>query len=292
MELVRWSQPERRIPTDDVDDFYESPLGEPCLFHFTTSQLRLDPHGGAFSLKIVIDGAEDYLFARRRLRLRPGQLLFVPAGRRYGSEIGSRTESLSLFVPDAAAADLWRAGQDAHEALIDATPADVSPAPAPIAWRADGGAPDAVLSLRRALAAGTTEGARSAAHSLLLEAVRSWRRAAPLHALTGPRGAATRDELTARVMRARDQILDLEGVGCDLDRLATTACLSRYHFLRVFKEAFGCTPGRYAGWVRIECAQAALEAGTPAPQVARTFGYSRPGSLRRARRRMLAVTDS
>jgi AraC family transcriptional regulator len=290
LRIVSWSQAERRIAADEASDFYDSRLVEPWLFHFTTSRLRLEPHGGAFSLKLVLRGAEDYDFGRRRVRLRPGQLMFAGSGRAYGSEIGTPTESLSLFLPDDEAARLWHDSSAPHERVIDAPAQGPAPTPPPIAWRAHDGARQALADLRHTLGWDDRAATELAAETLLAEAARGWRRAAPVDALTGPRRAATREELLARAMRARDLIEDLGGVGCDLDRLAAAACLSRYHFLRVFREAYGCTPGHFARRTRLARAQAALAAGTAPALVARDHGYSRPGSLRRAGRRMLAVT--
>lgn len=292
LRIVSWSQAERRMDADEVSDFYDSRLVEPWLFHFTTSRLKLEPHGGAFSLKLVLRGAEDYSFGRRRVRLTPGQMLFAAAGRAYGSAIDAPTESLSLFLPDGEAASLWHDGGAPHERAIDAPAPAGAPEPPPIAWRGGDRAQAVLSELRAALGASDRAGAGLAAAALLAEAVRGWRRAAPLHALTGPSRAATREELLARVMRARDLIEDLGGVGCDLDRLAGAACLSRYHFLRVFREAYGCTPGHYSRRVRLARASLALDAGAAPQMIARDLGYSRSASLQRARRRMLAVTVS
>lgn len=44
----------------------------------------------------------------------------------------------------------------------------------------------------------------------------------------------------------------------DLDAVAATAGYSRYHFVRLFKEAYGETPGQYLSRRRIERAQELL----------------------------------
>jgi AraC-like DNA-binding protein len=281
LRFVSWSQAERRIAGEEASDFFDRPLAEPWLFHFTTSRLKVDPHAGAFSLKVVLSGEECYAFGKRAVRLRPGQLLFTAADRVYASEVAIPTESLSIFLPDAAASAFWTESRREHDDLIDVASADIPAAVPSVSWQAGAAAMRQLARLRQALAKPGEDG-ESAMLGLLFEAGSSWRRGAPLRDLTGPRRAATREELQQRVMRARDLIFDLGGVGCRLDLLAEEACLSRFHFLRVFSEAFGRTPGDFARTVRLARAAAALRSGEAAPEAARAAGYSRAGALRRA----------
>lgn len=286
MRIVSWSRNERRIAGEEASDFFDRPLTEPWLFHFTTSHLRVDRHAGAFSLKLILAGEEGYGFGRRSVRLRPGRLLFAAAGREYDSDIGSPSESLSIFLPDAQAAAYWTECRGDHDRLIDASPDEAPASPPAVAWRGGVAVARQTERLRRALAEG--DDAAEVAFDLLLAAGRTWHRPAPLRSLGGPGGAAVREELLQRVMRARDLILDRGGIGCRLDLLADAACLSRFHFLRAFSEAFGRTPGEVARAVRIERAAAVLETGRGAAEAAKLAGYSRASSLRRAQSRSAA----
>jgi len=45
----------------------------------------------------------------------------------------------------------------------------------------------------------------------------------------------------------------------DLDAMARAACFSKYHFLRLFRQAYGETPGRYRSRIRLERARELLE---------------------------------
>jgi AraC-like DNA-binding protein len=61
-----------------------------------------------------------------------------------------------------------------------------------------------------------------------------------------------------RLFRVLDYIeANLEG-DLSLDRMASIACLSRYHFARVFKQAVGHSPHRYITARRLERAKALL----------------------------------
>ena len=281
MRVVQWSAPERTIDESEAGDFYDRPLAEPWLFHFSTRKLRLDPHAGPFSLKIVVRGRERYRFGSRQVCLRPGQLLFSAADRTYSSDITAWSECISLFLPRAVAAEAWSDSVGAHEAIIDGLADRGAEWPVPVAFAAPSSVRGLMPQMLEALGRGGD--CKDVALELVSCAARQWRRTAPVRSLTGPRRIATREELIGRVIRARDMIDDLQGVGCELASLADEACLSKFHFLRVFKEAFGMTPGQYARRVRVRRALEMEVRGSSIARAARLAGYSRSSSLKRAR---------
>src|SRR5262249_37174961 len=64
-----------------------------------------------------------------------------------------------------------------------------------------------------------------------------------------------------RLFRVLDYVeANLEG-DLTLDRMASIACLSRYHFARAFKQAVGQSPHRYVSAKRLERAKALLTRG-------------------------------
>ena len=71
----------------------------------------------------------------------------------------------------------------------------------------------------------------------------------------------------------------------DLDDLAGAACLSRYHFLRVFSELVGETPVAYARRRRLEDGERLLRHGEDPAVVARQLGYKNVRNFRRALQR-------
>ncbi len=287
MQVIQWSQPERRIPPADAEAFFRRPLDRPVLFNFATSRLEMAPHAGAFSLKLVLKGRETYGFGRRQVTLAPGELMLVPEGCEYSSLITAPAESLSVFLPTAEAAGLWRQGTADHAVLLDDDgPALPSrPDPLPLARTAGPAARRLMGRLTAALRAQDVAGTEEAAKGLLVEAARRWR-GLDLHAaLPAVRRAAAREELIGRVLRARDMIEDLRGVDCRIEALAAAARLSPYHFLRTFKEVLGATPGGYARRVRLRHARELERLGLAAAQVARATGYGSSASLRRAVRR-------
>jgi AraC-like DNA-binding protein len=88
------------------------------------------------------------------------------------------------------------------------------------------------------------------------------------------------DEVTLlRLLRARDAIHVRYSEPLQLAALAREAALSPFHFLRLFRDAFGETPHRYLTRVRIEKAKALLVSGEPVTEVCLDVGFSSLGSF-------------
>jgi AraC-like DNA-binding protein len=64
-----------------------------------------------------------------------------------------------------------------------------------------------------------------------------------------------------RLCRARAFIDDCYHEPLDLDRISREACISRYHFLRLFRDVFDRTPHQYLTERRIQKAKELLTAG-------------------------------
>ena len=86
-----------------------------------------------------------------------------------------------------------------------------------------------------------------------------------------------------RLFRVLDYIEEnLEGE-LTLDRIASIACLSRYHFARAFKQAVGHSPHRYVSARRLERAKALLiEDDRPLVDIALALRFSSQANFTRA----------
>ncbi len=71
---------------------------------------------------------------------------------------------------------------------------------------------------------------------------------------------ATDVETLERLARARDFIDHCYDHPLNLDQISEKACFSRYHFLRLFRQAFNITPHQYLIERRIEKAKELLRA--------------------------------
>jgi AraC-like DNA-binding protein len=83
-----------------------------------------------------------------------------------------------------------------------------------------------------------------------------------------------------RLMRARTFIDERYDQPLDLEQISGEACLSRYHFLRLFRRAFNKTPHQYLTQRRIEKAKELLSSsGLTVTDVCFEVGFESLGSF-------------
>jgi AraC family transcriptional regulator len=296
MIVTRWKQGERALASREVDGYFEEVRDRIVLFAFETVRLTVGRHTGNCSVKFVTRGRERYeIGGSRQAVLEPGRLLLVNAGQDYASAVeGVETRAVSFFLPDAEVRAALAALAARHRRLLD-TPSLEGPCPEvrQVPFRTSAEATAARRALCDALSPADVDRdvVRERVHLLTLHALADNLGLARPCALSSVRRPSTRDELVARVLRARERIEDLHGRGIRLDDLADTACLSRYHFLRVFADVFGETPMACARRVRIARAAERLRGGQDAGLVARSAGYSSASALRRAVAAQQRVSD-
>jgi AraC-like DNA-binding protein len=87
-------------------------------------------------------------------------------------------------------------------------------------------------------------------------------------------------DLHARLCRARSFIDECYDLPLDLNEMSKQACLSRYHFLRLFRDAFATTPHQYLIHRRIEKAKELLRSrGLSVTDVCFEVGFQSLGSF-------------
>ncbi|WP_298740634.1 AraC family transcriptional regulator [uncultured Chitinophaga sp.] len=93
---------------------------------------------------------------------------------------------------------------------------------------------------------------------------------------------ATRIELYKRLSRAMDVLRSGFCGTVSLDLLAAEACLSKYHFLRLFRQAYGLSPYQYMQELRIEKAKELLaHSAVPIAAIADLLGFDNSQSFSR-----------
>jgi transcriptional regulator GlxA family with amidase domain len=119
----------------------------------------------------------------------------------------------------------------------------------------------------------------------VVRAVAAWQARQPIAEQLDQVRAGTRRELARRIGWAVDYMLADLGRELNLTELASAARLSRYHFLRVFKQVHRVTPVAYLRRQRLERAIALLESTDLAVgEVAARVGLSRLALWRGMRR--------
>lgn len=259
----------------------------PALFDARQGPAELPAHGGPLSIKMVADGATDYVFGQRRYRVVPGEMLVVAAGHVYATRIERTAHIVTAYLPGAYVADA---------AAVIATPDDIPQGQAlaidfaphrridvsGLRHRLERLARIEDDELRReglALVAG-------AAAAFALDAMRATGR-------IGASKSAVRQELFRRVCLVRDRIHAAPHLVATLDALAAHAALSPFHLLRVFSAAFGETPAQMRRRLCLERAEALLAAGTLLiGEIAFKTGYENPSAFSRAFRRHAGRTPA
>jgi AraC family transcriptional regulator len=94
--------------------------------------------------------------------------------------------------------------------------------------------------------------------------------------------SSTRQELYKRLSFSLDWLHTQEGSEIDLDSMASAACLSKYHFLRLFKQAYGLSPYQYWQNLRLEKGEHLLRhTRLPVNQIALDLGFENAASFSR-----------
>jgi AraC-like DNA-binding protein len=75
-----------------------------------------------------------------------------------------------------------------------------------------------------------------------------------------------------------------------IDDLSQVANISKYHFIRMFRNQFGLTPHKYILNLKVNKARTFLETGTPPSEVAQEFGFFDVSHLNRHFKRSFGIT--
>ncbi|KAA3643496.1 MAG: AraC family transcriptional regulator [Chloroflexi bacterium] len=94
----------------------------------------------------------------------------------------------------------------------------------------------------------------------------------------------------AAVRKARQYIEENYAESISLSKLADHVNLSRYYFLRVFRDEVGMPPHTYLDTLRIQKAQAFIAQGRPLAQVAQDVGFSSQSHFTQRFKQTLGVT--
>ena len=107
--------------------------------------------------------------------------------------------------------------------------------------------------------------------------------------------AATREELARRVERSTQMILETyRDPKLSLDQMSKAACVSRFHFIRIFKDTKGVTPMQYLSATRMEAAMRLLQTckKMSISEIAETVGYIDRAAFARAFKRRYKIAPS
>lgn len=85
---------------------------------------------------------------------------------------------------------------------------------------------------------------------------------------------STKTDLFKKICKAKEFIDSYYTAPLTLEKISSEACLSRYHFLRLFKQVFGETPYQYISGIRIRKAVSLLSSGNmPVTRICNEVGF-------------------
>jgi transcriptional regulator GlxA family with amidase domain len=100
-------------------------------------------------------------------------------------------------------------------------------------------------------------------------------------------------DMLVHLRRAKDHADRSFAQPLSLDEMATVACMSKYHFLRLFRATYGVTPMAYVSERRIERAQDLLRAtNLTVTEVCFAVGFSSLGSFSSRFRELVGESPS
>jgi AraC family transcriptional regulator len=244
--------------------------------------------GGALSVKSVISGAATWTTGAGRFELVPGSVLILEDGEEYEITIEALqpVETFCLFFRRGFVEDAWRAEGTGSAELLDRPPETAVAFPEKLHF----GAP-----LGRALQGACARMRRGdeleeSFYATALALVRAHREYSSRVARVPALRASTREELARRLDSATSLLHASLDRSVTIEEAARAACLSPFHFHRLFTAMHGTTPHRYLRRLRLERARAMLRAGWPVAEVLVACGFASAGSFAALFRRTFGVT--
>jgi len=214
---------------------------------------------GPLSIKTVVRGSAMWQTREAERLVDSGGYLVLNAGRAYSLTVDAQetVETFCLFFRNGSVEDVLRVESSDPAQLLDAPFAGAQASSngngeARVEFFETLHQHDRVVSPHiRAMYARVKEGKATqawledqffaVAKALQSVRVNSYRQARRIPA----KKLSTKIELYRRLLRGRDYLDSFSGGETRLDKVASEACLSPYHFHRLFREVFGETPNKY-----------------------------------------------
>ena len=252
---------------------------------------------GALSIKAVLSGSVIWETDVRKYVVRENSYLVINQGQPYSFMIDSATPTTthSIFFQHGFVEEIHRVLTQPDSALLDSP--DTSLRSSVTFRQRLEPEPSGVLAALRVLHDAKAHGQTlqtaaeeqyfRIARTLLREFQHAEEAASRIFAVS----ASTREELMRRVFRGRDFLLSQMDESVSIADAARAACMSRYHFFRVFRAAFRVTPHQFLTSQRLARARVLLRAGKhTVTDACLDSGFKSPASFSSLFRRHFGVS--
>jgi AraC family transcriptional regulator len=206
----------------------------------------------------------------------------------YTLSIPNEAETFNIHVGEKTGGEIWYEATHAHDFLLD-YPFEISTSPElhnRIHWR---DVKFNSITQQLAVVDGESEEQELLGELIFLlleEKIRSAKKSANLQATK----STTREEITRRLHLATDLIYAHFDKHLSLDDLSQVSCLSKYHFIRLFKAFFHESPHQFITRIRLERSVSYLKtSGYGVKEISQKVGIENASSFSRLFRNHFGV---
>ncbi len=267
-----------------------------CVILAQAKRAEYSRYQQAFSIKMASGGSEEYFVERRRVAVDDDSYLVLNEGRIYGSSIAARVpiESFCVFFRPGLMAEVGAALPLREGAILEPLPHAAAAVELSEHLRL---LDTTVAPVLRFIRWGVLQGASGdewLEDQFTLLAERVWlthSKALAAASAFAQLRAATRREILRRLHLGADFLLSNYRRDVRVAEAAAAAAMSRFHFSRMFREAFACTPQEYLRRKRVAVAQRLLrQSARSVDEVADHVGLGTRSALFRAMRAVAGTT--
>ncbi len=233
------------------DRFYRTWGRESAIIAASTNSVEYPNYRQLLSIKAAAGGDEEYFIDGRRIAVGDDTFLILNANRTYASRVQARNPvlSFSIFFRPGLLEDVLRAGTESAASRLE-SPSESRTLGFEFAERLHTHERAVTPVLRHIydnVAGGLTNQLwyEEQLHFLLQRMVRLHRRERAREAELSAARPATRKEIFRRLGLGVTFMHSNYRESLDLDAIASASFLSRFHFLRTFKEVYRITPSVY-----------------------------------------------
>jgi AraC-like DNA-binding protein len=268
---------------------------ENCITYLRTRHLDIGPLPHALSIRCAWGGAENCQLPERTVAVDDCNFLIVNHGRSYSTNIHSTrpVESLAICFQRELAEQVCGAQSISIEQALDDIARPSTPEFVECLYPHDQTVSPVLRFIKAHLARGVLEESWYEEQLMFLLARMLSHRdrvCADIERLALVR-PATRREVYRRIALATDFLHTHYVHEMDLSRLARMACLSKYHFLRLFSLVHGVTPHTYLQRKRTAVAARLLETTElTMNEISASVGFGTESTLLRQMRRWTTLT--
>ncbi|MEM1000705.1 MAG: AraC family transcriptional regulator [Bacteroidota bacterium] len=263
-----------------------------CILNVKTQTVYRPEVKGPLSLFINRRGTSHCRVGSHRATIDDQHYFLTNAGDEYDLTIESEqpVETFNIHISESLATDVFAGLMLTDGALLDQPDRTLATAPGFFSqlYRRDSAVDGLIEEITATHPFGTDPLLEAEQMSRLLRHLSQIHRGALREAdrISAAR-PATRQETYRRLTIARDYLHSSLGQEVQLEEVARVACMSRYHFLRAFRETFRCTPYQYLKQLRMDRARQLLHTSHLSVQeIGFSLGYQNLSSFSRVFRQV------